>query len=249
MLATPATPMQRSHGLLSPAFAVWMAVRGWWIWRKQGSAKAMLPRVSGVPEVVFLNTSGGLTDGDALSYRLELGAGCRVTATTQTAERVYASRGAAARAKVQAQVGAGGHLDWLPQETILFESSHLARDTQIDLAPGCQLFAVRNRHSRPSCDGRNPDGCTADRCTHGAARWPSGLGRDGADRRQRIGRCLCRSAGASARFCGDRADCAGGRRCRGASARRADPCRAARLPPRLGTANVSPGLWPAMAGR
>lgn len=134
MLATPALPMQRSHGTAFASFRCLDARARLVDLAQAGSAKAILPRVTGSPEVVFLNTSGGLTDGDALSYRLELGAGCKVTATTQTAERVYASRGAAARAAVQAQVGAGGHLDWLPQETILFESSHLARDTQIDLA-------------------------------------------------------------------------------------------------------------------
>ena len=134
MLATPATPMQRSHGSAFASFCCLDGRARLVDLAQAGSAKAMLPRVSGVPEVVFLNTSGGLTDGDALSYRLDLAAGCTVTATTQTAERVYASRGAAARAVVQASIGAGGHLDWLPQETILFEASHLARDTQIDLA-------------------------------------------------------------------------------------------------------------------
>ena len=134
MLATPALPMQRSQGA---AFASFRCLEGrarLLDLAQSGSAKAMLPRVAGVPEVVFLNTSGGLTDGDDLCYRLDLGTDCRITATTQTAERVYASRGGAARAKVQASVGAGWHLDWLPQETILFQSSHLARDTQVDLA-------------------------------------------------------------------------------------------------------------------
>ncbi|OYU41144.1 MAG: urease accessory protein UreD [Pseudorhodobacter sp. PARRP1] len=151
MLATPATPMQRSQGAAFASFRCLDGRARLADLAQQGSAKAMLPRVSGVPEVVFLNTSGGLTDGDNLSYRLELGADCRVTATTQTAERVYASRGAPARAKVQASVGAGAHLDWLPQETILFQSSHLARDTQVDLAPGASCLlsetVVLGRHA------------------------------------------------------------------------------------------------------
>ena len=134
MLATPVITMQRSHGTAFASFRCLDGRARLVDLAQSGSAKAMLPRVAGVPEVVFLNTSGGLTDGDALSYGLDLAAGCRVTATTQTAERVYASRGAAARAKVSAVVGAGGHLDWLPQETILFQSCHLARDTQVDLA-------------------------------------------------------------------------------------------------------------------
>ena len=43
--------------------------------RQAGSAKAMLPHVGALPEVVFLNTAGGLTGGDEMSYRLDLGAG------------------------------------------------------------------------------------------------------------------------------------------------------------------------------
>jgi urease accessory protein len=41
-----------------------------------GSAKAMMPRMHGrAPEVVFLNTAGGLTGGDRLDYAVELRAG------------------------------------------------------------------------------------------------------------------------------------------------------------------------------
>jgi urease accessory protein len=107
--------------------------------RQQGSAKAILPRVSGVPEIVFLNTSGGLTGGDRLSYRVDLGAGCRAVATTQTAERAYRASAGTARVDVALTVGDGGHLDWLPQETILFEASALDRRTRIDLGreAGC----------------------------------------------------------------------------------------------------------------
>ena len=62
-----------------------------------GSAKVFLPRGGGAPdEAVFLNTSGGLTGGDRISFALTLAPGLRLTATTQTAERAYASPGAAA---------------------------------------------------------------------------------------------------------------------------------------------------------
>jgi len=100
-----------------------------------GSAKVMLPRVSGdVPEAVFLNTSGGLTGGDKISFALEVGEGARLTASTQTAERAYASNQGAAHMQVHAVVGAGGRLDWLPQETILYQASNLQRRTEIDLS-------------------------------------------------------------------------------------------------------------------
>lgn len=102
--------------------------------RQAGSAKAFIHPGQSGPEVVFLNTSGGLAGGDRLEYRLDLAQGCRATATTQTAERAYRSTGPVARVAISHAVGAGGHLDWLPQETILFDQSALARSTTIDLA-------------------------------------------------------------------------------------------------------------------
>lgn len=119
--------------------------------RQQGSAKAILPRVSAVPEVVFLNTSGGLTGGDRLSYAVALEEGVQAVATTQTAERAYRSVSGAARVDVGIEVGAGGWIDWLPQETILFDASSLDRRTQISLGPdaGCLALeaVVLGRHA------------------------------------------------------------------------------------------------------
>lgn len=104
---------------------------------QSGSAKAMLPKVhSVVPEVVFLNTSGGLTAGDRLDYTLEIEEGGALVGTTQTAERAYASRvdGEDARVDVRLIAGAGATLHWLPQETILFETSRLSRHTSAEIS-------------------------------------------------------------------------------------------------------------------
>lgn len=110
---------------------------------QQGSAKAFLPRVHGpVPEVVFLNTAGGLTGGDRLSYRLAVGAGAAVTGTTQTAERIYSSTGDLAEVEVRLLAEAGARLHWLPQETILFDRARLARHTRADLAGDAELLLV-----------------------------------------------------------------------------------------------------------
>lgn len=108
-----------------------------------GAARAFLPRVDGpVPEVVMLNTAGGLTGGDRLAYAVDLGAGARATATTQTAERIYACGGGRARMDVRLTLGPGAALDWLPQETILFQDGALTRRTTADLAGEARLLAV-----------------------------------------------------------------------------------------------------------
>lgn len=110
--------------------------------RQAGSAKVMLPHAGAVPEVVFLNTSGGLTGGDRLAYGLAVGDGARAVATTQTAERAYLSAEGVARVDVALSVGSGGWVDWLPQETILFDGSALERRTRIDLGRGAGCLAL-----------------------------------------------------------------------------------------------------------
>ncbi|MDB6454498.1 urease accessory protein UreD [Falsirhodobacter sp. 20TX0035] len=108
--------------------------------RQQGSAKAILPRVEGPPEVVFLNTSGGLTGGDRLEMSLDVTG--RAIATTQTAERAYDAGGGVATVRVSHRVD--GWLDWLPQETILYDRARVDRITRIDLAPdaGCLMLEM-----------------------------------------------------------------------------------------------------------
>jgi urease accessory protein len=113
--------------------------------RQEGSARAMLPRSApDRPEVVFLNTSGGLTSGDALGFALALGPGARALATTQTAERAYLAPDGPAGLTVSLVAGAGADLVWLPQETILFEGSDLKRRTVVDLGQDatCLLLEV-----------------------------------------------------------------------------------------------------------
>lgn len=101
----------------------------------------MLPRVHGpMPEIVYLNTAGGLTGGDVMQFELELAAGARAVATTQTAERAYASPGGRAQLSLTAEVAAGAALDWLPQETILFDRSALKRRTAINLHGDARLL-------------------------------------------------------------------------------------------------------------
>jgi urease accessory protein len=110
--------------------------------RQEGCGKAFLPRVTGDPEVVFLNTSGGLTGGDRLDFSVTLAAGGRATATTQTAERAYAVPPGAAPGEIAVTLSAGdgATLHWLPQETILFEDSALERRTRVDLGRDARLL-------------------------------------------------------------------------------------------------------------
>lgn len=118
--------------------------------RQKGCAKAFLPK-GAAHEAVFLNTSGGLTGGDQLAFSLELSADVDFMATTQTAERAYASAGGAASVRINLRAGARSRLTWLPQETILYENAQLNRVTDVSLDQGATALAcemtVLGRHA------------------------------------------------------------------------------------------------------
>lgn len=98
---------------------------------QSGAAKVMLPRAyAPMPEIVFLNTAGGVTGGDRLRFELALENG-RAMATTQTAERAYRSPDGPAELDLSLTVGPGAHLSWLPQETILYDGARLTRNTHV----------------------------------------------------------------------------------------------------------------------
>ncbi|MDJ0827129.1 MAG: urease accessory protein UreD [Rhodobacter sp.] len=133
----PSPTLQRARGHA----AVDLSATGLQRLYQAGSAKAFLPRVHGAtPEVVFLNTAGGLTGGDRFRYALDLGPGARAVATTQTAERAYATTGDQAEMEVALSVGVGAALDWLPQETILYDRAGLRRRTQVALTGDARLL-------------------------------------------------------------------------------------------------------------
>lgn len=110
---------------------------------QDGCAKIRLPRThSPALEAVLINTAGGLTGGDRMQWSAEVAAGGRMVLTTQACERIYRSIGGAATVETRLSVGPEAHLDWLPQETILFAASRLDRRIEIDLAAGASLTAV-----------------------------------------------------------------------------------------------------------
>lgn len=112
------------------------------LWQ-QGCAKVRLPKsADGGFEVVMINSSGGLTGGDRLDWCFAAEPGCAMTVTTQACEKVYASLGGAASVSTTLTVGKGGHINWLPQETILFDQAQLSRKLSVELAENATALIV-----------------------------------------------------------------------------------------------------------
>ena len=111
-----------------------------------GAAKIRLPNAHGnhAREAVMINTGGGLTGGDRMAWRMAAEDGAHLTVTTQACEKIYRSIGGPAHSNATLCVGSGAAIDWLPQETILFERAELARTLDADMAAGGRLLAVES---------------------------------------------------------------------------------------------------------
>jgi urease accessory protein len=110
---------------------------------QDGCAKIRLPE-SFTPalEAVLINSSGGLTGGDRLSWSLRAGPGTDVTVTTQANEKIYKAAADTALLSSRIEAGEGARVAWLPQESILFDRASLTRELEVDLAHDAEFLAV-----------------------------------------------------------------------------------------------------------
>jgi len=85
---------------------------------------------------VVLHTAGGIVGGDRLSQSIHLEPNTHALLTTAAASKIYRSNGQQARQTIEIQVDAGACLEWLPQETIVFNGAIYRQDLRVELAPG-----------------------------------------------------------------------------------------------------------------
>lgn len=90
---------------------------------------------------VLVTTSGGLVAGDELDIEIAVDAGAAGLITPQAAEKIYRSEGLDCRIDIRLSVGADGWLEWLPQESILFQGGRLRRRTEVTLDRRARLLA------------------------------------------------------------------------------------------------------------
>ena len=94
-----------------------------------------------LPVAALTATCGGFTGGDQMTTRIEIGARAAAMAVAQAAEKLYRAKDGETRIDIDLHVDAGGWLEWLPQETILFDGARMRRNNRIALADGAALLA------------------------------------------------------------------------------------------------------------
>lgn len=105
-----------------------------------------------VCHVYILHPPGGLVPGDALVIEVEVQAGARVLVTSPAATKIYRSDGRISRQTQTLRVAPGAMLEWLPQETIVFEGAQAQVKTAVELSGdaaflGWEILCL----GRPAC--------------------------------------------------------------------------------------------------
>jgi urease accessory protein len=93
------------------------------------------PEGKSVCHGVMLHTAGGIVGGDRLSSQIRLHPNAQVLLTTAAATKVYGSNQESNQV-IHIHVSENGGLEWLPQETILFDGARYGQSVRVELEPG-----------------------------------------------------------------------------------------------------------------
>jgi len=135
--------LQRSHGAARLAFANRDNRNS--IVERYASApvRILTPSVQGgIPEAVLANTSGGIAGGDTSHIDILVAQNAQALVTGQAAEKIYRSIDMPASIRTVIKIEDGSTLEYLPQESILFDGAKLNRAVNISLgARSCLLLS------------------------------------------------------------------------------------------------------------
>ena len=127
--------------------------------------RAFHPEGPAVCHVYLLHPPGGLVAGDELDVHVGVASGAHALLTTPASTKVYRSgHGRVARQRQHLRVASGGTLEWLPQDTIVFEGAEVELATRVELTGDAAFLgwemvclgrpAAGDRFARGSCRQR-----------------------------------------------------------------------------------------------
>lgn len=102
--------------------------------------KTLHPEGDAICHEVLVHPPGGIVGGDRIDIDLTVEAQAHALITTPGATRFYRSAGDAAMQCLQARVGAGARLEWLPLETIAYSGCLAENRMCFELAPGAEMI-------------------------------------------------------------------------------------------------------------
>jgi urease accessory protein len=89
---------------------------------------------------VVVHPPGGIAGGDHLALDVVVGAQAHAVITTPGAAKWYRTAGPLAVQEIELHIASGGVMEWLPQETIVFDGARARQHVRVELS-GDALFA------------------------------------------------------------------------------------------------------------
>jgi urease accessory protein len=99
--------------------------------------RALYPEGEALCHSVLVHTAGGLVGGDSLAIEIHAEPSSQVLITTAAASKVYGGdAGLPSSQQINLTLAAETCLEWMPQETIVFNQAHYRQAVRVNLAPG-----------------------------------------------------------------------------------------------------------------
>jgi urease accessory protein len=104
--------------------------------------RPFFPEGRSVCHVYVLHPPGGIVGGDRLRIEARVEGAAHALLTTPAATKVYRTAGPSAVQESSLAVARGGVLEWLPQETILYDGAEVVLTTRVDLESGARFLGL-----------------------------------------------------------------------------------------------------------
>ena len=137
-----------AHDPIAPYAADWQARLALGFERREGRSvlvrrehfgplriqKSLHPEGPEVCHAIVLHPPAGIAGGDELDIRVDVASNAHALLTTPGATKWYRSAELWATQKLKLDIAANATLEWLPQETIVFDSAYAKMQTHVSLA-------------------------------------------------------------------------------------------------------------------
>jgi urease accessory protein len=133
--------------------------------------KPLYPEGRDICHAVIVHAPGGIAGGDELALDVRQGPASSVLLTTPAAGKWYKANGRESRQRLRFSLGPAARLEWLPQETVLYDEAAARMETVVELDAGAAFAGWEI-----TCFGRRASGETF---AHGSLRQSTRIVRDG----------------------------------------------------------------------
>ncbi len=96
--------------------------------------KALYPEGDAICHAIILHPPGGVAGGDQLKMSVDVGIDAHALLTTPGAGKWYKANGAEASQHLALTVADNAVLEWLPQESIVYDAARVIWDTKVNLS-------------------------------------------------------------------------------------------------------------------